>query len=91
MLVKAIKQGGNVDEAVKDCEENAPTLERIEEYIERPVKVAATKVERLSFRLCKLIARNDGKQRQKILALAREILTKIEPVEQKKRSPLPMR
>ena len=68
-----------------------PTLERIEEYIERPVKVAATTVERLSFRLCKLIARNDGKQGQKILALARENLTKIEPVEQKKHSPLPMR
>jgi len=90
-LVKAIRQGGNVDEAVKEFEESAPTPERIEEYIERPVNVAATEVEKLSIRLCKLIARNDGKQAQKVLALAREILTKIEPVEQKRRSILPMR
>jgi hypothetical protein len=48
-------------------------------------------VETRAIRLCKLIARNDGKPRQKILRLAREILTKIEPVEQEKRSTLPMR
>ena len=79
-LVKAIKQGGNVDEAIKDFEEHAPTPERLEEYIERPVKVAtATEVEKLAIRLCKLIDGNDGKQGQKILALARELLTKVEP------------
>ena len=43
------------------------------------MKVATTEVEKLSIRLCKLIARNDGKQGQKILALARELLTKAEP------------
>ena len=80
-LVKAFKQGGNVDEAIKEFEENAPTPERIEEYIEhRPVKVVATELEKLAVRLCKLIDRNDGKDRQTILALARELLTKAEPI-----------
>jgi hypothetical protein len=79
-LVKAFKQGGNVDEAIKEFEEHAPTPERIEEYIERPVRVTGvTEVEKLAIRLCKLIDRNDGKHGQKILALARELLTKAEP------------
>ena len=43
-LVKAIKQGGNVDEAVKEFLNHAPTPERIEEYIERPVSDTAHKL-----------------------------------------------
>lgn len=78
-LVKAIRLGGNVDEAIKDFEDNAPTQERVEEYIERPVKVVASETERLAIRLCKLIERNAGRQEQKILTLARELLTKLEP------------
>src|SRR5258706_1400849 len=39
-LVRALKQGGNVDAAVKDFLEHAPTPERIEEFIERPVAQA---------------------------------------------------
>jgi len=78
-LVKAITHGGNLDEAIKEFEEHAPTPQRIQEFIERPVRVAATEVENLAIRLCKLIDRNDGKQGQKILALAREILAKAEP------------
>jgi hypothetical protein len=78
-LVKAIKRGGNVDEAIKEFEDHAPTPERIEEYIERPTKVAVTEVEKLAIRLCKLIDQNDGKHEQEILALARELLTKVEP------------
>jgi hypothetical protein len=78
-LVKAIKQGGNVDQAVMEFEDHAPTPERIEEYIERPVKVATTEVEKMAVRLCKLIEKNDDKHGQRILALARELLTKTEP------------
>ena len=78
-IVKAFKRGGNVDEAIKEFEEHAPTPERIEEYFERPVEVATTEVEKLAVRLCKLITMNDGKQEQKILTLARELLTKAEP------------
>jgi hypothetical protein len=48
-------------------------------------------VEKLALRLCKLIDRNDGKQRQKILMLAREILARMQPVEHKKRSTSAMR
>jgi hypothetical protein len=78
-LVKAIRQGGNVGEAVREFEDHAPTCERIEEYIERPMTVAGvTEVEKLAIRLCKLIDRNDGKHGQKILALARELLAKVE-------------
>jgi len=46
-LVKAIKQGGNVDEAVKAFLDDAPTPERIEEYIERPVSDTAHKLKPL--------------------------------------------
>jgi hypothetical protein len=42
------------------------------------VKVAATEVEKLAIRLCKLIDQNDGKHEHEILALARELLTKVE-------------
>jgi ABC-type lipoprotein export system ATPase subunit len=79
VLVKAITQGGNVDEAIKDFEKNAPTTERIEEYIEHPVTVASTEVEKLTVRLCRLITQNDAEQRKEILALAREVLAKLEP------------
>jgi hypothetical protein len=78
-LVKAIKQGGNVDEAVREFEEQTPTPARIEEYFERRVKVATTEVEKMAVQLCKLIDKNDAKNGQKILALARELLTKVEP------------
>jgi hypothetical protein len=37
-VVKAVKQGGNVDEAIADFEKNAPTRENLVEYAERPVK-----------------------------------------------------
>lgn len=46
-LVKAIKRGGNLDDAVKEFLENAPTPERIEEYIERPVDLAADRLKGL--------------------------------------------
>jgi hypothetical protein len=62
-LVKAFQQGGNVDEAIKEFTEHAPTPERILEFIERPVKVAATEVEKLAVQLCKLIDRDDNKKR----------------------------
>lgn len=78
-LVKAIRHGGNVDEAIREFEDHAPTPERIEEYIERKVKVATTDVEKMAVRLCKLIDRNDDKNGQKILALARELLAKAAP------------
>jgi hypothetical protein len=65
LLVKAIKRGGNVDEAIREFEQNAPTPERIEEYIKRAVNVAASEVEKLALQLCSLIDRDDGKQRQK--------------------------
>src|ERR1700722_4790462 len=42
LLVKAIRQSGNVDEAVREFEDHAPTPERIEEYIESPGNVATT-------------------------------------------------
>jgi len=78
-LVKAFKQGGNVDEAIKEFVKHAPAPERIEEYIERPVKVVGTEVEKLAVRLCKLIDKNDDKNGGKILTLARELLSKAEP------------
>jgi len=78
-LVKAFQQGGNVDEAIREFEDHAPTPERILEYVERPVKVITSEVEKLAVRLCKLIDKNDDKHGQKILALARELLTKAEP------------
>jgi hypothetical protein len=78
-LVKAIRLGANVEEAIKEFEDNAPAPERVEEYIERPVTVVASEAEKLAVRLCKLIERNAGKQEQKILALARELLGKLEP------------
>lgn len=77
-LVKAIKNGGNVDAAIKDFEEHAPTLDRIEEYIERPIKVVRTEVEKLAIRLCRLIDLNNSNQEDKILALARELLTRLQ-------------
>jgi hypothetical protein len=79
-LVKALDQGGNVYEAMQEFEEVAPSPSRIEEYIERPVKVVASEVEKMAVRLCKLIDRNDDKHGEKILALARELLTKAEPI-----------
>jgi hypothetical protein len=80
-LVKAFRQSGNVDEAIKEFEEHAPTPDRIEEYIvRRPVNVVATELEKLAVRLCKLIDKKDDKHGQKILALARELLTKAEPI-----------
>jgi hypothetical protein len=78
-LVKAIKQRGNVDEAIKEFEEHAPSPSQIEEYIEHPVGITAV-TEKLVIRLCRMIDRNDSKQEQKILALARELLAKVEPI-----------
>jgi hypothetical protein len=49
-LVKAIQQGGNVDAAVKDFLDCAPDPQRIEEYIERPVKAIPAPM------VCKLAA-----------------------------------
>jgi hypothetical protein len=66
-----------VDLAIKEFEHFAFTPERIEEYIERPVKVVATEVEKMAVRLCNLIDKNDDKHGQKILALARELLTMV--------------
>jgi hypothetical protein len=77
-LVKAIRHGGNLDEAIREFEDHAPTPQRIEDYIERPAKFAMTELEKMAVRLCKLIDRNDGKNGQKVLALARELLTKAE-------------
>jgi len=37
-IVKAVKQGGNLDEAIAEFESNAPTPEKLVEYAERPVK-----------------------------------------------------
>jgi hypothetical protein len=37
-IVKAVKQGGNVDEVIADFEKNAPTPEKLVEHAERPVK-----------------------------------------------------
>jgi hypothetical protein len=79
-MVKAIKQGGNVDAAIRDFERNAPTPERIEEYVERPVRNDdVTEVEKLAIRICKLIDKNDPKHSQTILELARELLKVLEP------------
>ncbi len=78
-LVKAIRQGGNLDEAIREFEDHAPAPERIDEYIERPVQVVVTELEKMAVRLCKLIGRNDDKNAQKILVLARELLAKAEP------------
>ena len=75
-LVKAIKHNGNVDAAIKEFKHYAPTPERIEKYISRPVTVAATEAEKLALRLCKLIDENDGTHADDILALARELRTK---------------
>jgi hypothetical protein len=68
-----------VDAAIKEFEDHAPTPERLEEYIARPVTVAATEVEKLALRLCKLIDEDDGTHADDILALARELRTKLEP------------
>jgi hypothetical protein len=78
-LLLANKHGGNVEEEMKALERCGFTPQRVEEYIERPVKVATTEVEKMAVRLCKLIDKNDDKHGQKILALARELLTKVEP------------
>ena len=78
-LVKAIKHNGNVDAAIREFEDHAPTAERLEEYIARPVTVAATEVEKLALRLCKLIDENNSRHADDILALARELRTKLEP------------
>jgi hypothetical protein len=78
-LVKAIRQDGNLDEAIREFEDHAPAPERIEEYIERRVQVVVTELENMAVRLCKLIGRNDDKNAQKILVLARELLAKAEP------------
>jgi hypothetical protein len=78
-LANAIKHNGNVDAAIKEFEDYAPTPERIEEYIARPVMVASTEVKKLALQLCKLIDENDGMYAQDILALARELRTKLEP------------
>ena len=79
-VVKAIKQGGNRDAAIKEFEQNAPTPERIEEYVEHPVRIkGVTEVEKLAVRICKLINKNDLKHGQKILELARELLKMVEP------------
>jgi len=78
-LIKAIKNNGNVEAAIEDFEEHAPTLERIDEYIERPVEVLPPEIEKLALRLCKLIDENDGTHADDILVLARELLTKLEP------------
>jgi hypothetical protein len=78
-LVKAIKHNGNVDAAIKEFKHYAPTPERIEEYIARPVTVAATDAEKLALQLCKLLNENDGTHADEILALARELQTKLEP------------
>jgi hypothetical protein len=56
-LVKAIKQDGNVDEAVKEYLAKTPTIERIEEYIERPADSAAERLRGLgSEKLAKALA-----------------------------------
>jgi len=77
-LVKAIRNGGNVDAAIKDFEEHAPTPDRIEEYIERPIEAFGTEVGKLAIRLCKLIG-DDAKQKPQIRALAVDLLAKLEP------------
>ena len=77
-LIKAIKNGGNVEAAIKDFEEHAPTLERIDEYIERPVEVVSPEIEKLAIRLCKLVG-DDAKQKREIRALAVDLLAKLEP------------
>jgi hypothetical protein len=78
VLVKVIKRNGNVDAAIKEFEEHAPTAERVEEYIARPVMVASPEVKKLALQLCKLIDESDGTHAD-ILALARELRTKLEP------------
>ena len=78
-IVKAFKSNGNVDAAIKEFEDHAPTPERIEEYIARPMTVTAPEVEELALRLCRLIEENDGTHAEDILALARELRTKLEP------------
>ena len=78
-LIKAIKHNGNVDEAIKEFEDHAPTPERLEEYIARKLATAATDVEKLALRLCKLIDENDGTQTPQIRALSGELLSKLEP------------
>jgi hypothetical protein len=37
-VVKAVRQGGNLDEAIAEFEQNAPTPEKLTEYAERRVK-----------------------------------------------------
>ena len=46
-LVKAIKANGNVEDAIRQFEDNAPTPERIEEYIKRPVTSLTTDLGKL--------------------------------------------
>lgn len=77
-LVKVIKNDGNVEAAIKDFEEQAPTRERIEEYIEGKVEVVTLEIKKLAVRLCKLIG-DDAKQEPKIRALAGDLLAKLEP------------
>jgi len=77
-LIKAIKNGGNVEAAIKDFKEHAPTLERIDEYIERKVEVAAPEIKKLAIQLCKLIG-DDAKQETQLRALAGDLLVKLEP------------
>jgi hypothetical protein len=79
-VVKALKHGGNVDAAITEFERNAPTPERIEEYVERPVRIeGVTEIEKLSIRICRLIDKNGPKHGRKILELARELLKMVEP------------
>jgi hypothetical protein len=79
-LADAIRQGRDLGEAVREFDDHALTPDRLEEYIRRSVKVATSEVEKMAVRLCNLIDKNDDKHGQKILALARELLTKVEPI-----------
>jgi hypothetical protein len=78
-LVKAIKQGGNVDEAIEEFEEYAPSPSEIENHFQRPLWGTGV-TEKLVIRLCRLIDRDDNKNGQKILELARQLLAKTESV-----------
>jgi hypothetical protein len=77
-LIKAIKNNGNVETAIKDFEKHAPTLERIDEYIERRVEVVSPEIGKLATRLCELIG-DDATQKPQIRVLAGELLSKLEP------------
>jgi hypothetical protein len=78
-LVKAIRNSGDVDAAIREFEDQAPTPERIENYIARPVKVAAAEVEELALSLCKLVEESNGTRKHELLALAQELRLKLEP------------